>query len=321
MQGKAETKPATALYAGIDVSKARLDAQLHEMGERLQVANEAGGHACLVERLKAHGVIRVMMEPTSHYHREIHRRLHEADIGVVLINPLRARLFAQAHGKLAKTDAIDAAMLARMAAQTELKPVAPPSARQQELQELTSARRAALAERTALNNRLGAATMTFLKSELTRRLRSIARHIDRLQARIDALIKVDPEMSRKARILRSIPGIGPVTTQALLAQLAELGQLTAKQVAALTGLAPYARDSGTMQGKRHIHGGRADLRSALYMAALTASRKNPDLELFYQNLIARGKAPKLALAAVARKVVILANTLVSQNRTWELKPA
>jgi transposase len=321
MQGKAETKPATALYAGIDVSKAKLDAQLHEMGERLQVANDTGGHGRLVERLKSHGVVRVMMEPTSHYHRDIHRQLHEAGIGVVLINPLRARLFAQACGKLAKTDAIDAAMLARMAAQTDLEPVAPPSAVQQELQELTSARRAAIAERVALNNRHGATTNAFLKRELANRLRSLIGHIARLETRIEALIKTDPDMSRKARILRSIPGVGPVTTQALLAQLAELGQMSAKQVAAITGLAPFARDSGTMQGKRHIHGGRADLRSALYMAALTASRKNPDMKRFYQALIARGKAAKVALAAVARKIVVLANSLVTQNRSWKLQPA
>ncbi len=321
MQGKAETRPATALFAGIDVSKAKLDAQLHQMADRLQVANDAGGHDRLVEKLKAHGVVKVMMEPTSHYHREIHRRLHEAGIGVVLINPLRARLFAQSQGKLAKTDAIDAAMLAKMAAQTDLEPVAPPSAKQQELQELTSARRSAIADQTAINNRLGATTVAFLKREYANQLRGIAGRIARFQARIEALIKADAEMSRKARILRSIPGIGPVTTQALLAQLAELGQMSDKQVAAITGLAPYARDSGTMQGKRHIHGGRADLRSALYMAALVASRRNPDMKRFYQNLIARGKAAKLALAAVARKLLILANILVTQNRDWQLKTA
>ena len=314
MQEKAEATPT--IHVGIDVSKAHLDVHLHPLGERLRVTNDAHGHRHLVALLTQHAVALVLMEPTSRYHRAVHRRLHEAGLPVALANPLRARLFAQASGTLAKTDAIDAAMLARMAERLGPDPVAPPTPAQEELQELASARQAAIAERTALGNRLAAATSAFLRRELATRLRALERHIARLDSTIDAMIRADHELDRKARILRSIPGVGPVTSLAFLAQLGELGRITAKQAAALAGLAPFARDSGTSQPKRRIHGGRAQLRCALYMAALGASRRNADLKRFYQGLIERGKPAKLALAAVARKIVVLANTLITENRHW-----
>lgn len=314
MQGKAEAAPT--IHVGIDVSKAHLDVHLHPLGERLRVTNDACGHINLVEHLRQHPVALVLLEPTARYHCGVHRELHEAGVPVALADPLRARRFAQACGTLAKTDAIDAAMLAHMAERLEPDPVAPPTPAQAELQELTSARRAAIDERTALSNQHAAATGAFLRRELANRLRTLARHIARLDARIDAMIHTDPELDRKARILRSIPGVGPVVTLTMLALLSELGRVTAKQASALAGLAPFARDSGTSQPKRRIHGGRAQLRCVLYMAALVASRYNPDLKRFYQSLIERGKPAKLALAAVARKLVVLANTLITENRVW-----
>lgn len=316
MQGKAETPPVTAIHVGIDVSKSHLDACFHPLGAHMRVSNDTDGHRRLAERLAGFDVQLVLMEPTSIYHRGIHRRLHGEGLPVALINPLRARLFAKAEGTLAKTDAIDAATLARMAESLKPAPVPPPSKQQEALQELVSARRAAVAERIALGNRREAAGDAFLKRELAARLRSLARHIERLETRIKALVQADPLIARRDRILRSIPGIGPVTAQTLHAQLHELGNITARQVAALAGLAPFARDSGTIHGKRRILGGRSDLRAALYMAALVASRRNPDMQRFYKTLVARGKAAKIALTAVARKLVILANTLVSQNREW-----
>lgn len=234
MQEKAEATPA--IHVGIDVGKAHLDVHLHPLGERLRVTNDAHGHHTLVERLTRHAVALVLMEPTARYHRAVHRRLHEAGLPVALANPLRARLFAQACGMLAKTDAIDAAMLAHMAERIGPDPVAPPTPAQAELQELASARQAAIAERTALGNRLAAAASAFLRRELATRLRTLERHIARLDAHIAAMI--------------------------------------------------------------------------------VASRRNPDLKRFYQGLIERGKPAKLALAAVARKLVVLANTLITENRPW-----
>lgn len=305
-----------SVHVGIDVGKAYLDIHVHPLGDAMRVTNDARGHRALVARLASLDVALVVMEPTGRYHRAAHRCLHDAGLAVAVVDPLRARLFAQACGKRAKTDAIDAAALARMAAQLDPAPVAPPSQEQEALQELAGARQAAIAERIAIANRLGAAATPFLRRELTTRLRAIDRHLERLDAHVHAIVQADPELDRKASILRSIPGVGPVTTLAFLAQLAEIGRISGKQIASLAGLAPHPRESGTIQAKRRIQGGRAALRRALYMAALVASRRNPDMQRCYQNLTARGKPPKLALAAVARKIVVLANRLVAENRTW-----
>jgi transposase len=316
MQGKAAAAPT--IHVGIDVSKAHLDVHLHPLGERLRVANDPDGHRRLCDRLGRHVVALVVMEPTARYHRAVHRLLHEAGFKVALVPPLRARLFARACGQPAKTDAIDAAMLASMGQRLAPEPVAPPTPTHEAIQELAAARQAAVAERVAIENRRAAATDAFLRRELATRLRAITGHIQRLDARLAEQVHADPVLDRKARILRSIPGIGPVTTIALIAQLGELGRLSAKQAAALAGLAPFARDSGTTHPKRHIHGGRAALRTALYMAALVATRHNPDLKRFYQTLVQRGKPAKIALTAIARKLVVLANSLVANNRPWTL---
>ena len=175
---------------------------------------------------------------------------------------------------------------------------------------------AATAEATALGNRLGATQSGFLKSELRRRLASLRTHIARLEAEIDRQLQVDPILANRRAILMSIPGIGPITAVTLVSGLAELGACSDKAATLLAGLAPIARDSGESRGQRHIRGGRAPVRHALYMAALAAARYNPDLKAFYTRLRAAGKPAKLALVAVMRKLVVLANTLVTQNRMW-----
>lgn len=316
MQGKVHDDAMAAVYAGIDVSKERLDVYLHPLGERFSVANEAGGRRALVRRLARHGVELVVMEPTSKYHRPAHRHLHSVGLAVALINPHRARLFAQAFGKLAKTDRIDALILALAGERLQPDRSAPPSADEEALEELARARSSALAERTALANRLGTTGLAFLRRELAARLRSLDGHVKRIETKIAAMIAADPAMARQAAIIRSIPGMGPVNVLAILTGLREIGRVDDKQAAALAGLAPFADDSGPRQGQRRIRGGRADLRKALYMAALAAIRCNPDLKRFYQRLRASGKSAKQALIAVARKLVVLANTLVTQNRCW-----
>lgn len=322
MQDKAATDRTTpAVYVGIDVCKDHLDVCLRPRGERFRVANDRSGHRLLARRLSSHTVALVAMEPTAKYHRGAHRHLVARGFAVALVNPLRARLFAEACGRLAKTDAIDAATLALLAERLTPGPTLPPDHAQELLAELAGARAAAVAERVALDNRRQAAASPFLRRALAARLRGLDRHIATLDKQIAAAIAADPATARRAHILRSIPGIGPVAATTLLAQLAEIGQLTAKQAAALAGLAPTARDSGQAHRQRHIRGGRSQLRRALYMAALTASRRNPDLSRFYQRLRDQGKAAKLALTAVARKLVILANRLVAENRTWQPQTA
>ena len=324
MQGKVKPTSASTVstvYVGIDVCKAYLDVHIHPANETFRVANDAGGWRRLKTILSSHSVERVVMEATSKYHRAAHRSLHAAGFSVAIINPLRARLFAEACGALAKTDTIDARLLALMAEKLDPDATHPVRDIVENVRELASARRAAIMERVAVEQRRSVATSNFLQRELGRRLRLLHSHIDRLEAEIEAAISADAVLASRRDIVLSIPGIGPVVATALITELDEIGDLNAKQATALAGLAPFANDSGPRRGQRHIRGGRFELRKALYMAALSAARFNPDLKRFYQRLRDAGKAAKLAIIAVARKLIVLANTLVSQNRAWIAKTA
>jgi transposase len=260
---------------------------------------------------------RVVLEATGKYHRLAFRTLSAWGYGVVVVNPLRARLFAEACGVPAKTDRIDARLLAVMGYSLAPQPTQPVPLQLEQLQELVNAHSAARTEAVALGNRLEQATVPFLKAELRRRLTSLKGHVKRLEAEIGQLIQADPGLAARYAILVSIPSIGATTAAALLAGLSELGRCSAKAATLLAGLAPIADDSGRRQGQRHIRGGRMPVRNALYMAALSAARCNPDLKAIYQRLRNAGKPPKVALTALMRKLVVLANTLLTQNRPWE----
>jgi transposase len=304
MQGKVlpEERGAQPVYVGIDVCKTHLDVHLHPLGRRLKVANARDGIRRLKRLLADHAVALVAMEATARYHRAVQRSLYQAGFAVAVVNPLRARLFAEAAGALAKTDRVDAKMLAILA--ETLGPRATPPAPEalEALQELVHARSAALAERTALANRLAASHTDG--------------HIARLEAGIARRIAAEPGLARRHQILVSIPGVGPVVAATLLADLPELGAIDRRAVASLAGLAPFADDSGGAQGPRHIRGGRGHVRGALYWAALAAARHDQQLSAFYRRLRANAKKPKVALTAVMRKLVILANTLLKEDRLW-----
>lgn len=317
MQGKAMPEPnATPVYAGVDVCKEWLDVYVHPSGLILRVSNDRFGLKRLKRVLAALPVARIVMEATGKHHRAAQRSLHAAGLVVAVVNPLRARLFAEASGKIAKTDAIDARLLAIMGAALEPAETPPPAAALEEVCELVNARTAAMAERTALSNRLAAAGTAFLKAELRRRRDACERHVERIDAEIERRILAEPDMARRHAILRSIPGVGPVTAAAFLVGLAELGACSARQAAMLAGVAPVANDSGGRSGRRAIRGGRMPVRNAAYMAALSASRHNPDLAAFAKRLQKAGKRPKVVLVAIMRKLVVLANTLITQNRFW-----
>lgn len=319
MQGKKLPEPSAKakVYLGIDVCKAWLDVYLHPLGQRLRVANSREGLKQLRRELAGCGSVLAVIEATGKYHRLAHRTLHAWGLAVAVVNPLRSRLFAEAHGTLAKTDRIDARMLAIFG--ESLEPAAKPPLPElvEELQELVRARQAATAEATALANRLGASQAGFLKRELARLLKALKAHIATLDDEIERLIASEAAMARRYQILKSIPGVGPVAAVSLAAGLTELGLSSNKSIATLVGVAPVACDSGDKKGQRHIRGGRAHLRSPLYMAALAAARCNPDLAAFYRRLRDNGKAAKVALTAVMRKLVVLANTLVRENRLWQ----
>jgi len=317
MQGKIPSVRAeTAVYVGIDVCKAWLDVYLHPTGRGLRFSNDKEGLKLLCKELGGAGVGLVAMEATGKLHRLAHRMLSRAGYPVAVVNPLRSRKFAEALGQLAKTDRIDAQLLAIYGACLSPGATPVPAKILAELQELVMARQAAKADETALKNRHAAAESKVLKRLLQRQIEACARAIEGLEAAIKPLLESDPALQRRYGILCSIKGVGPAVAAMLAACLSELGLLSAPKIAALAGVAPFDDDSGDRRGQRRIMGGRAHVRRALYMAALSAARCNPDLKAFYERLRANGKAAKLALTAVMRKLVALANTLIREDRHW-----
>lgn len=319
MQGKVSPEPNahTRVYVGIDVCKAWLDVYVHPIGQSLRVPNTRDGLTQLKRRLAGRDVARIVMEATAKFHREAHRNLHDSGFVVAIVNPLRSRLFTQALGKLAKTDKVDARMLALFAAMVEPAAKAPPPKAREALQELVRGREAFVAQRTALTNQRGAASTVCLKREIARQLKTLEGAIARLEGEIERLIAADPVLARRFAILTSIPGLGAIAAATLLTNLPEIGALTGKEAAFIAGLAPVADDSGQRTGQRHIRGGRASLRTGIYMAALAAARFNADLKRFYDRLRANHKKPKLAITAVMRKLLVLANTLIREDRLWQ----
>lgn len=318
----------TQVSIGIDISKDHLD--VHRLGGGPQdaacrrFANTAAGLRGLERWIGPEPPARVVYEASGAYHHKLERHLAGRQ-PLVKINPWQARRFAQAQGLRAKTDRIDARMLARMGVALDLAPDPLPTEYQRDLKALTEARRALIKDRTRLKNRLHALAQDRMPKLLSRQieaaLRLIAGQITALDRAIAALIGTSPELCRAACILRSIPGIGAVASVAILSDMPEIGTLGPKQAAALAGLAPMTQRSGTWQGRAAISGGRKPLRDALYMPALTASRKNPDLAAKYRHLLEAGKPAKLALTCVMRKLLELANALIKADREWLPKPA
>ena len=316
----------TAQTAGVDISKDALDVCLYPGGQSGRFANDAKGHRGLVCWLAKHSIVRVVYEATGAYHRGFERCLATAGLALAKVNPrqarrFQARRFAEATGKLAKTDRCDAAMLARFGALLEpaARPVASPTL--DEMKELHVARQALVKDRTAALNRQKTVRSALIKRHIAQRLRQIEAQLAALDAALKALIDAAPELATRCAVLASIPGIGEATAIAMLIEMPELGSLDQRQAASLAGLAPIARDSGRWKGKRSIRGGRATLRQALYMPALVATRFNPDLKCKYQALIAAGKPAKVAITAIMRKLLPLANALLRDGRKWSPKPS
>lgn len=304
---------------GIDISKTTLDCHAWPACESRQFANTPAGHKALAAWLEQWTITRIAYEATGVYHRLLEQAL--APLPCVQLNAQRVRRFAQATGTLAKTDRVDASLIARMAHALQPPVRAARSATQMQLAELINARDGLVRDRTALKNREKNLTVPLLKRQCRQRLDQIARHLEALEGEINALVKADADMARKQAILTSIDGLGAVTANLLLATMPELGELENKQAAALAGLAPITRQSGQWRGKSFVQGGRAVVRRALYMPALVAARFNPDLKEKYRQLIDAGKPAKVAITAVMRKLIVLANVLLKENRMWAKNPA
>lgn len=306
---------------GVDISKGSLDVHVHPEGASARFGNDKKGFTALIKWLGGRTISQIVFEPTGPYHRNFEHSLLEAGFRLAKVNPRQARRFAEAIGTNAKTDAVDAAMLARLGAMLALRILAPEDAILIELKELLCARRGLIKDRTAVQNRAHQRRLALLKTQATERLKHIARQLAAIEAAMRTLMRDTPALKAKFDILTSIPGVGETTAMGLLIDMPELGSLENPCAASLAGLAPIARDSGQWRGKRFIRGGRSELRNALYMPALVAVRFNADLKVVYDRLTGAGKPAKVALVAVMRKLIILANALLKKGARWEPKRA
>ena len=301
---------------GIDVSKDRLDAYRLSDGQRLQVTNDRAGTRTLLGWIGRAAPPLAVFEATGAYHRQLEAALGAGRVPFAKVNPRQARRFAEATGRLAKTDRVDAAMLARMGAVLDLAAQAAPDKALIELRELAAARRALVKDRAAARTRLGVVVLPLVRRQLAARLRQIEAQLAEIDAAMADRVAQDEAMARKRAILVSIPGIGTTTALAMLVEMPEIGTLGAKQAASLAGLAPMTRQSGKWQGRERIRGGRSTLRRAISMPALVATRFNPAMKATYERLVRSGKPPKLALTAVMRKLLVLADALIRDDREW-----
>lgn len=304
-------------FVGIDVSKDRLDVQLRPSGESFAVARGGDGLARLVERLQALAPALVVMEATGGYETVAASALAAAHLPLAVVNPRQIRDFARATGKLAKTDRIDAAAIAHFA--EAVRPPARPiaDAEAQALGELVARRRQVIEMIVAETNRCRMAAQRRVIRAIERHLALLQSELSELDGDIDGAIRSSPAWQADADLLVSVPGIGPVTLRTLIAELPELGRLTRRKIAALVGVAPINRDSGTLRGRRAIAGGRPAVRAALFMAALVASRKNPVIAPYYAKLRAAGKTGKQALVACMRKLVVILNAILRDRKPWQ----
>ena len=298
----------TSVYVGLDIAKASL--QLHLQGKRYDLANTTAGHAQLIKRLAAIPDVHVVCEATGGYERAVVAALHVPAIPVSVLNPARVRQFARASGELAKTDPIDAAMLTAFGQAFAPEPTPPRTATELKMAALITRRVQLLELRVAETQRADTCADPDLRKLFTPWLAQMEKQIAKVEALIEALLKAQAPLADQVQRLDDIMGVGRITAVMVLATMPELGQLNRRQAAALAGLCPYNRDSGQWAGKRCISGGRAEVRRALYMAALSASRSNHLLKPFYDRLIAAGKPAKVALTAVMRKLIILMNHLL-----------
>lgn len=308
------------MFIGVDISKQYLDVAIRPTGESFRVANASDGIAELIQRIRLLTPTLVVLEATGGFERALAIALAEAKIPLRIIDPARARHFARSIGQHSKTDAIDARVLAHFAEAVQPEARALPESTTLELQALVDRRTQLIGMRTAELNRLNQATGT-VKPGVLSHIQWLKKQIDEIDESIDNHIKADPNWGPRDEVLRTIPGVGERTARVLIAQLPELGRLSRKQIAALAGLAPRARDSGSVKGTRTIFGGRRSVRTALYMASLASVRFNPVLKAFFKRLRQAGKASKVALVAVARKLLTIANAMVRTMEPWSLSKA
>jgi len=305
----------TASFVGIDVSKQQLEVAVRPSGETWSVAHDEAGLSALVAQLRALAPALIVLEATGGWEVALASALAAGPLPVVVINPRQVRDFARSTGTLAKTDRLDAQILAQFAEVIRPQPRALPDAQAQELAALLQRRRQLVEMLTAEKNRLTLASRR-IRPQLQAHIEWLHKQIAQFDEDLRQLIRASPLWREKDDLLRSAPGVGPVLATTLVAALPELGTLTRRQIAALVGVAPLNRDSGPLRGRRSIWGGRAQVRAVLYMSTVVAMRHNPVVAAFYQRLRAAGKAPKLALTACMRKLLTILNAMLKHHTRW-----
>lgn len=315
-----QSLPETSSFVGIDVSGDRLDVHVLPSGVRFQLANTPREMWPLVARLSELDAPLIVLEATGGLQTPIARTLADAGHAVCVVNPRQVRDFARSIGLLAKTDRLDAYAIARFAEAVRPAPRAVCDRARAELAALVARRRQLVAMRTAETNRLKRTEAALLRRRIAVHVRWLHREIDAVEKDLRAAVVHDPAWRTSADLMLTAPGIGPATATTLLAGLPELGRLDRRAIASLVGVAPLSRDSGALKGKRTVWGGRRDVRAALYMASLVASRHNPVIRSFYKRLIAAGKSPKAALTACMRKLLVILNAMLRDQKPWRSEP-
>ena len=308
------------IFIGIDVSKKQLDVAIGTGDDYFRVSNDDPGIADLVRRLADLNPQLILLEASGGYEILAAAALRQAGLPAQIINPRQVREFARSTGKLAKTDRIDAAVLAYFA-QLLQPPLRPwPEAQQQELAALMTRRRQLVEMLVMEKNRLGVVFSPKVRKSLQVHLQYLTTQLQELERELDDFIRRSPLYLEKDQLLQSVPGVGPLTSQSLLAWVPELGALNRKQIAALVGVAPFNRDSGQMRGRRTVWGGRKQVRPSLYMATIAACRANPVIRTFYQRLLQAGKRKKVAITACMRKLLTILNAVLKHQQPWAYTP-
>jgi transposase len=316
MQGRDIKMAQTAPVVGIDLGAARWDVACYPHGEACSFTTDPAGQAELRAWLRQHAPgATIACEASGGLERQLARALAPDGLRLRILDAARVRKFASAGGKRAKNDRIDAGVIAHYAA-TFPGPASIPDAAREALGELLNARDRIVADITAVTNQARHVSLPKLKRLMATQLATLRRWQAQLEGQIDAIVARDPALAARAELLLSVPCIGDVNAARLLARLPELGRVSGRQAAALVGVAPYDNDSGGRHGKRHIAGGRTEVRNTLYMAALVGARRNPALKTAYDRLIAAGKPPKVALVAVMRKLIVLLDAILKARKPW-----
>jgi transposase len=307
-----------SIIVGIDVSKNRLDVAVRPSGEVFVVERNAAGLELLVARLRELSPHIVALEATGGFETMVAATLGAAGLPVVIVNPAQIRDFAKAIGQRAKTDPIDAAVIAHFAEATKPEPRPLPDQATQLLADLVARRRQIIEMIVAERQREKRITIPRLKKSIIRLLKALEKELATVDTDIDDAVRGSPAWREKEDLLASVPGVGPAIARTLIAELPELGQLGRKEIAALAGLAPFTRQSGQWRGRSFIGGGRTTVRSAVFMGAMVAKKHNPVLKVFFDRLVAAGKPKMVALIAVARKLLTILNAILRDNRPWQI---